>query len=57
MFAEWVTHGAQIGVEICTAAFTVVLIVGAIVGILGMFAKIWQEDDDENSKKTRFKSH
>ena len=52
MFADWVTHGVQVGVEICAASFTVVFIVGAIVSIVGICAKVWQEGEDEN-KKTR----
>lgn len=54
MFAEWVTHGVRIGVEIFTATFTVAVIAGLVLGLLGLGAKILKEADNENEKRNRF---
>lgn len=53
MFAEWVTHGVRVGIEICTATLTVGVIARVLLGLLGLGAKILKETDDENEKRNR----
>lgn len=53
MFADWVTRGVGVGIEICAAAFTVIVVAGLILGLLGLGAKILKEVDDENERFNR----
>ena len=46
MFAEWVTNGVGIRVQIFFAGFTVLVSVGAILGLMGLAAKFLRGIED-----------
>lgn len=53
MFAEWVTHGAEIGIVAFFAIAVFLMFCAAIVGLLGLGAKILEEVDDKDKKNHR----
>ena len=50
MFAEWVTHGAEIGVVAFFAIAVFLMFCAAIIGLLGLGAKILEDVDDKGKK-------
>lgn len=49
MFAEWVTHGAEIGVVAFFAVIVFLMFCAAILGFLGLVAKIFEDAGDKKS--------
>ena len=47
MFAEWVTTGVGWGIMIASAAFTIFVIAGFIIGLLSMLAYFLRGDQGE----------
>jgi hypothetical protein len=47
MFAEWVTHGAEIGVVAFFAVVVFLMFCAAIIGILGLAAKVFEDVGDK----------
>ena len=46
MFYEWVSAGAIFGIEAFFALFSFSLCVGAVLGLLGLIARVVKGDDD-----------
>jgi len=53
MFADWVTHGAEIGTVAFFALFIFALYCAAVLAFIGLGAKVLKENDDENEKFNR----
>ena len=51
MFAEWVTIGVRLAVIIASAAFTLFVFAGFIIGLLSMIAYFTKGDRDEEKDK------
>lgn len=49
MFAAWVTHGAEIGVVAFFAIAVFLMFCAAIVGLLGLGAKIFEDAGDKKN--------
>ena len=49
MFADWVTHGAEIGVVAFFAIAVFLMFCAAIVGLLGLGAKIFEDAGDKKN--------
>ena len=49
MFADWVTHGAEIGVVAFFAIAVFLMFCAAIVGLLGLGAKILEDAEDKKN--------
>jgi hypothetical protein len=47
MFAEWVTHGAEIGVVAFFSVVVFLMFCAAIIGILGLAAKVFEDVGDK----------
>lgn len=45
MFYEWVSAGAIFGIEAFFAVFTFALIIGAVLGLLGLIARVVKGED------------
>ena len=52
MFAEWVTEGAAFGIKAFFAVLVFIAFCGAVVGLLGLGAKI-MGGEDESEKHNR----
>ena len=47
MFAEWISNGAIFGIEAFFAVFTFLMFCGAVLGILGILARIIGHGGDD----------
>ncbi len=50
MFYEWVAAGAIFGIEAFFAVFTFLLLCGAVIGLLGIGAKIAEGNNGKDNR-------
>lgn len=51
MFAEWVTHGAEIGTVAFIAVVVFVILCGAVLGLVGLLAKVLEVDNGKDRSR------
>jgi hypothetical protein len=50
MFYEWVAHGAEIGTVAFFALVVFALFCAAVLGLIGIFSRIFKEDEREKDR-------